>query len=220
VVLLGADLERFRPDPADAGYAHEVLGIPRDRQLVFYSGHFEPRKGVAVLMQAARVIANDLGRRDVHFVLLGNRDTEADPFRQMIAGTPAEQCVTFAGYRADVPRLHRSCAVGAIASTGWDSMTMSSVEMQASGLPLLVSRLQGLPESIEEGVTGHSFPPGDGAALARHILALVDDAPVRQRMAVAARARAERLLGRDRQVSQLMTILDQEHRRNLRAAVR
>jgi glycosyltransferase involved in cell wall biosynthesis len=220
VVLLGADLDRFRPDKADAGYAHEVLGIPRERQLVFYSGHFEQRKGVAVLMQAARVIANDVGRRDVHFVLLGNRGTEEDVFREMIAGSPAAEQVTFGGYRSDVPRLHRSCAVGAIASTGWDSMTMSSVEMQASGLPLLVSRLQGLPESIEDGVTGHTFATGNGVELARRILELVDDAPRRQEMAEAARTRAEHLLSRDRQVMQIATILDQEHRRSVRASAR
>jgi glycosyltransferase involved in cell wall biosynthesis len=220
VVLLGADLARFHPDASDAFYAHDALGIPRERRLVFYSGHFEPRKGVAVLMQAAGVIANDMVRRDVHFVLLGNREGEAAPFQRMVEGTPAAGQVTFGGYRSDVPRLHRSCAVGAIGSTGWDSMTMSSVEMQASGLPLLVSRLQGLPESIEDGVTGYTFAVGNGAELAERILELVDDEPKRLRMAAAARARAERLLSRDRQVSQLSVILEQVHRRNLRAVVR
>ncbi|GAB1342520.1 glycosyltransferase family 4 protein [Gemmatimonas sp.] len=216
VVLLGADTDRFRPDPADCWYAHDTLGISRDRKLVFYSGHFEPRKGVAVLMEAARVLCNTRGRRDVHFLLLGNRENEAGPFEAMIAGTPAAEHVTFGGYRNDVERLHRSCAVGAIASTGWDSMTMSSVEMQASGLPLLVSRLQGLPESIEDGQTGYTFTPGSGEELATRIAELVDNDLLRVRMASAARARAERFLSRHRQVNELSAVLEQEHRRNVR----
>jgi glycosyltransferase involved in cell wall biosynthesis len=217
VVLLGADTHRFHPDATDAFYAHDVLGIPRDRRIVFYSGHFEPRKGVAVLMQAARALCHDRGRRDVHFVLLGNRGSEAEPFRAMLAGTAAEAHVTFGGYRHDVERLHRSAYVGAIASTGWDSMTMSSVEMQASGLPLLVSRLQGLPESIEDGRTGFTFTPGHGDELADRIVQLLDDANLREAMANVARSRALRFLSRARQVSELSAVLAQEHRRNVQS---
>lgn len=217
VVLLGADTSRFRPDASDAFYAHDVLGIPRDRRLVFYSGHFEARKGVAVIMQAARQLCNERGRRDVHFVLLGNRGTEARPFHDMIAGSPAEGFVTFGGYRHDVERLHRSSVMGVIASTGWDSMTMSSVEMQASGLPLLVSRLQGLPETIEDGRTGFTFTPGHGAELADRIAQLLDDAGLREAMASAARSRALRFLSRERQVSELSAVLAQVHRRNVQS---
>jgi glycosyltransferase involved in cell wall biosynthesis len=216
VVLLGADTNRFRPDAADAHYAHDALSIPRDRRLVFYSGHFETRKGVAVIMQAARVLCNDRGRRDVHFVLLGNRGGEAQPFQEMIAGTPAAEQVTFGGYRLDVERLHRSSYMGVIASTGWDSMTMSSVEMQTSGLPLIVSRLQGLPESIEEAHTGFTFTPGNAIELANRIEMLLNDASCREVMASAARSRALRFLSRERQVAELSAVLEQEHRRNVR----
>lgn len=213
VVPLGVDTHRFQPDPSDAFYAHDTIGIPRNRKIVFYSGHFEERKGVAVIMRAAVRIAEQHGRRDIHFLLLGNRGDEADRFRAQIAGTRAEEFVTFAGYRTDLERLHRSSSAGVLASTGWDSMTMSAVEMQSSGVPLLVSRLQGLPETIEEGVTGRTFTPGDDSELSVRLCALIDDEPARLGMAIAARSRAVQLFSRQHQVSSLSGILDQTLRR-------
>lgn len=213
VVPLGVDTQRFQPDPSDAFYAHDTIGIPRDRKIVFYSGHFEERKGVAVIMRAAIRVAEQHGRRDIHFLLLGNRGDEADRFRAQIAGTRAEEFVTFGGYRTDLERLHRSCIAGVLASTGWDSMTMSAVEMQSSGVPLLVSRLQGLPETIEERITGRTFTPGDDSELSEQLCALIDNEPARREMALMARTRAVQLFSREHQVSSLSGILDQTLRR-------
>lgn len=213
VIPLGVDTDQFRPDAAFAGYAYEQFAIPRDRHLVFYSGHFEERKGVAVLMRAAIDLVERRGRRDIHFVLTGNRENEADRFREMIAQSVARDFVTFAGYRSDVRLLHRSCSCGVIPSTGWDSMTVSSVEMQSSGLPLLVSRLQGLPETIIESETGQSFAPGAESELAQLLCELIDDPARRHRMSQQARARALARFSRAKQVDALAVVIEQSIRR-------
>jgi glycosyltransferase involved in cell wall biosynthesis len=61
------------------------------------------------------------------------------------------------------------CYAGIIASTGWDSFPRSSLEMSAAGLPLLVSDLIGLNETVEEGATGLLFSPGNHDELADKI---------------------------------------------------
>jgi len=60
----------------------------------------------------------------------------------------------FGGYRSDLDLLQRGCYAGVIASTGWDSFARSGLEMQASGLPVLVSDLRGLREVMEHDVSG------------------------------------------------------------------
>ena len=207
VVPLGVDLDKFRPDPADASYVHDALGIPFSRRVFYYSGHFEERKGVRVLVKALRRLVAEESRRDVHLVLLGNRPGEEEPFRQLVAGSPAEQHVTFAGYRSDVPRLLRGCTAGVIPSTGWESFTQSSVEIAASALPLLVSRLEGLNETIVNGETGFSFKPGDSAELADLMKRLVDDPELARRLGAAARTRAEICFSREVQVDALVAIM-------------
>jgi glycosyltransferase involved in cell wall biosynthesis len=207
VVPLGVDTDLFQPNHADREYAYREFGIPGHRHLLFYSGHFEQRKGVRVIIDAMLHLVDRQRRDNVHAILCGNQLGEEQPFLEQLAGSDAATYVTFAGYRNDIPKLHRSCAMGVIASTGWDSMTMSSIEMQASGLPLLVSNLQGLPETIEDEITGRTFPPGDAIALASHIEFLIDQPATRLAMATAARSRAVQRFSQSVQMSNMTDVL-------------
>lgn len=202
VVHLGVDVEKYRPDPTDAAYVYEQLGIPSDRRVFFYSGHFEPRKGVAVIMQAA----NRLTRDDWHIVLCGNTGDQAAPYASMLSER-ASGHVTFAGYRNDLDRLQRGCYAAVIASSGWDSFPRSGMEMQASGLPLICSDLIGLRESIVDGETGILFPVSDGDSLAHAMAGLLDQPRWRERMSRQARERVERRFSLEVQLSRLTAIM-------------
>lgn len=66
-------------------------------------------------------------------------------------------------------------------------------EAMAAGLPVVASRVGGLPELVDEGVTGALFPAGDHAALAAHLIGILQSPERRRRMGQAARAAAEPL---------------------------
>ena len=206
VVYLGVDPERYRPPQAPSFYAHDAFNIPRERKIVVFSGHMEERKGVHVLVRAAVELASR-GRTDFHLLILGNKAGQEANFFPLYMGTAARRFITFGGYRDDMPDILRSCYCGAIASTGWDSFTMSSVEMAASGLPLVVSRLQGLVETVDEGRTGFLFPPGDVTTLADTLTILLDNPSQRLEMSVAARARVLNAFTIDHQVDGLMRVV-------------
>lgn len=206
VVHLGVDPAEFCPSNGRTDYAHEAFGFPPDTSIILYSGHMEPRKGVAVLMRAAVALA-EAGRTDMGFLLLGNRGDESDAYAAIYEGTPAEDLVRFGGYRTDIADIMRSASVGVIASTGWDSFTRSSVEMAASGLPLVVSRLQGLVETIEEGVTGLAFEPGNHTQLASILMGLVDDPHRRRRFGKAARERIVAHFSEEHQIDNLVAAI-------------
>src|ERR1700730_511487 len=188
VVYLGTDISRFHPDVADSRFVYEQLGVPSGRRIFFYSGHMEARKGVAVIMLAANQMAACRAANDWHIALFGNKEQEHLPYLEMLT-RQARQHVSFGGYRSDLDRIQRGCYAGIIASTGWDSLTMSSMEMQASGLPLLISDLRGWREAIETWVPGLVFPPGDATALTDHMQRLLDEPQLRARLGAQARAR-------------------------------
>jgi glycosyltransferase involved in cell wall biosynthesis len=200
IVYLGVDTEKYRPNTNERVYVYHEFGIPEDRKVIFYSGHMEERKGVRVIMQAADYLINKKRFRDIHFLITGNRLGEEKRFLSMLEGTQAISYVTFGGYREDIPQLHRGCYAGVIASTGWDSFTISSIEMASSGLPLIVSALQGLKETIEDRVSGLFFKPGDHLALANCIQSLVSNPAQRDRMSANARKRVIENFSRERQV--------------------
>jgi len=189
IVPLGVDLQRFTPGATS--YAHETLGLPVDQRLIVYSGHMEERKGVDVLVRAAVQLLLEEGRRDVTFVLFGDRENQADVFRKLYGGRGIDAHIHFGGYRDDLARIFPCCTMGVIPSSGWDSFPRTAIEFAACGLPLVVSDLGGLPETIEEGRTGMVFPPGDHARLAAHIRHLLDNPAKAATMGAEGRARCE-----------------------------
>jgi glycosyltransferase involved in cell wall biosynthesis len=188
VVRSGVDVETFKPASQPTWYAHDLLGISRTRRIVFYSGHMERRKGVHVIVRAAAYLVNHLRREDLHFIFLGNRPGEEEAFHPLFKGTPADGHISFLGYRHDVAELQRGSDLAVIATTGWDSHTMTAVEVAASGLPLIVSDIAGLRETVTEA-TGMTFPIGDHEALAHRIALLADNPALRREMGQAARDR-------------------------------
>src|SRR5690606_38975428 len=205
VVYLGVDPDRFyrRGDR----YAHETFGIPYDRRVVVYSGHMETRKGVHILVESFVRLAERDELSRLHLLILGNQPGQEEQFRDIYVGTRAEDHITFGGYRSDIAEIFGSADIGAIASTGWDSFTMSAAEMAASELPLVVSRLQGLKETVDDGVTGYLFEPGNASDLANHLVALAAREDVRRQLGAAARRRALQRHSQDRQVADLAAVV-------------
>jgi glycosyltransferase involved in cell wall biosynthesis len=204
IVPTGVDAAVFRPDPDATDAVYDRFGIPRTRRVIVYMGHLHERKGVHVLMRAAGH-ARAMGRSDLHFLFLGNREDEQAQFREAYAG--AGDLITFGGYQSDIPALLSGCYLGCVPSTGWDSFPMSSLEMQACGLPVVVSDWQGVPETIASGETGITVPAGDAALLAAAIASLADDAERRNRMGQAARRRILASFTREHQIENLTRVV-------------
>jgi len=210
VVPLGVDTNRFKFTSENMSYAYEQFGIPKKRKIIFYSGHFIPIKGIEVIMKSAVELCGQRARKDIHFLLLGNRPGEEKMYHEMIQGTAAESFVTFGGYRHDIAQIMQSAYVGVIMSIGWDSFTMSSMEMAASGLPLIVSRIGGLPETIEEGVTGFCVEPGDFTGLAEQIEFFMDNPETRNKFGRAAAKRIEEGFSQKIQIANLARVILKE----------
>ena len=159
VVYLGVDTEKFRPD-RDSDYVHSALGIPKDRKVFVFTGHCTQRKGIRTLIDAAIEVLHRRGRTDVCFLLCGNSGDESKPYEALYEQMPIAPWIRFLGYRRDVVQIFQSAYCGIIPSSGWDSFTLSSVEMAACGLPIIASRLQGLAEAVLHEKTGLNFEPG------------------------------------------------------------
>jgi len=204
VVPLGVDTTLFQPVKSD--YVYETLGLPRDRKVVIYVGHMEKRKGVRSLVEAAMELLLKRRRSDVSFVLFGNKGNESEEFEKMYRGQGIEELIRFGGYRSDLAKIYPSCFCGVIPSTGWDSFPRSSLEMAACGLPVIASRLHGLPEAVLDKKTGLLFEPGDSLALADAIEYLLDHPDIAEEFGKAGRKRCEEELSIANQRKRLLKV--------------
>ena len=202
IVPLGVDVTRYRPQPSD--YVYRTFGIPRERKVVVFSGHCTPRKGIDTLIRAAVELLSVRKRSDVYFLLCGNQGQESQPYEAIYEGLGIQSWIRFAGYRTDLLPIFQSSYCGVLPSSGWDSFTLSSVEMAATGLPIVASRLQGLAEAVLDGETGLLVEPGHVTELADRLEQLLDDPEAARRFGRAARARCERELTVELQKERLL----------------
>ncbi|HZE88238.1 MAG TPA: glycosyltransferase family 4 protein [Verrucomicrobiae bacterium] len=177
VVHSGIRLGEFSPRPAGTGSGDVVIGMV---------ACFKPQKAPIDFVEvAARVLAAEPGAR---FVLAGDGELrEAIESRIREKGIGGR--VTLLGWRRDVPALMRTFDI-LLHTSRWEGLPRVFAEAMATAIPVVATRVDGAPEAIEEGVNGRLFEPGDVAGMARAVLDLVRDAPLRRRMGRAGLERA------------------------------
>jgi glycosyltransferase involved in cell wall biosynthesis len=97
--------------------------------------------------------------------------------------------VRFLGLRKDVARLLRVADLFLLTSIS-EGIPLTVIEAMAAGVPVVSTRVGGLPEVVEDGVTGALVDAGDDAALAERIWSLAHDTALHQRMGRHGRERA------------------------------
>ena len=84
--------------------------------------------------------------------------------------------------QAELPRHYRAADICLVPTIAQEGLSRTSVEAMASGIPVIASRIGGLPYTVSDGATGLLFEPGDAADLARKIARLLDDPALRRQM--------------------------------------
>jgi glycosyltransferase involved in cell wall biosynthesis len=102
-----------------------------------------------------------------------------------------DESVRLAGARDDVPSLLADADVFVLSSRS-EGSPVSVIEAMAAGLPVVASRVGGVPELVEDGETGFLVPPEDPQALTRVLARLLEDHTLRRRLGDAGRQRARR----------------------------
>jgi glycosyltransferase involved in cell wall biosynthesis len=174
------------PQSAHEGVRAE-LGIDADAPVVGTIANFKTHKAHDVLLRAAvdvrRAVPN------VRFVLVGTGPLEPD-VRRLAETAGLNGTIVFAGFREDALRVASAFDVFALSST-YEGLSIALLEAMALGKPAVVTRVGGLPEVVDDGVTGLLVPSGSPETLARAIVRLLQDPALRGRLGEAGRARAE-----------------------------
>jgi len=195
VLANGVDLLRFRPRPA-GGFLHRELGLPAGAKLVGSIGQIGMRKGLDVLVEAARLVAGV--DADAVFVLAGERTSgkdEAVRFEARLHDAAARGAlsgrVRFLGLRDDIDRILPELTLLAHAARQ-EPLGRVLLEAAACGVAVVATDVGGTREIFPDGAgAARLVPPGDPVALADAILALLRDERARHRIGASARRRAE-----------------------------
>ena len=192
LVPSGVDLHTYQPRPRDATIA-EALGAASDELIVGYCGRWSVEKNpLAFIEIARRSLAEHLPLR---FVMTGAGPLHAAIIEAIHQAAMPEGRFHLLGELENLLPYLRSCDVLVVPSK-LDGRPVVVLEALALGVPVLASRVGGLPELIEDGVNGFlQPPPGNANAFVRRLRQLAGDPPLLARMKLAARRHAESHLG-------------------------
>ena len=188
----GIDMSEYAPVSTEEKAARRRdLGLKEIGLLVTYTGRLIQGKGLETLFTALGTLA-DLP--SWHLVLVGSGQGQVisieEKLRQEAHNVALRGRVTFTG-RVDNVRAYLQASDVFVFPTLDEALGMSAVEAQACGLPAVASRTGGVPDVVEDGVTGILVPPGESSPLSDALRKLLTDPGLRVRFARAARTRTE-----------------------------
>jgi glycosyltransferase involved in cell wall biosynthesis len=208
----GVDTDQFCPGPR--GGLRAALGLADDVPLVGQVGRLSPEKGPEVFVRAA-LLLHSL-RQQAHLVLVGDGPMEAQ-VRRMLADHGLAGQVHLPGLLDDMPALYRELDV-LVSSSHSEAMPLALMEGMASGLPVVATRVGGVPDMVAHGQTGWLVAPGDFQDIASRCNGLLGDAALRRRMGAQARERAVQRMALDASVARAAALLQRLARKPVAVA--
>lgn len=161
------------------------LDVPDDAFLVGCVANKPLRKGVPILLEAARMLPPDL---PFHFVFAGSGMDE-NALAPLLAGHPSGARCRFLGRRDDVLRVVAACDVSVLPTMGREGLPKTVVEAMALGVTPVVTDSGGSAELVVNGECGLVVPRGDPQAIADALLSLARDRERCRAMGAAAQQR-------------------------------
>lgn len=184
VIYQGLELDKLTRDWKSACSLKNTFKIRPEDRVVGMVGRLEPVKGSPVFIEAAARIAKLCP--NVKFIIAGEgslRDVMEKRARELGIGDAA----IFAGWREDIPDMISLMDVMVLPSLN-EAVGIALIEAQAEGVPVVASRVGGIPEVVKDRKTGILVPPSDAAAIADAVLSLLGDKPKCAAMGEAGKA--------------------------------
>jgi glycosyltransferase involved in cell wall biosynthesis len=196
VIHNGIDFERVKASPDARGRIRAELRTG-EADLVLVMARLHPEKGHEHLFRALPEVRRRLSRPFV--ILLAGTGPFEEAYRRQLRDLGCEDLVRFLGFRKDAADLMTAADVLVLPSVA-EAFGLVLAEALFLGLPVVASRVGGIPEIVADGEDGLLVPPADPLALTDALVGLLQDPARRARLAVHGRAKVERAFSFERMV--------------------
>ena len=187
LILNGIPVQNFTPNPTIRARMRQSLQCDASSVIFVHIGRFFYQKNHELLVNAFAQLQSQL-RVPVELWLVGDGELR-ETIQQQVHALGLQSRVRFLGVRSDIPDLLRAADVFVFPSR-WEGNPLSVMEAMAAGLPVVATAVGGVPELVEDGVSGILVPNEDLEGLTAAMLRMVQHPDLREQMGRAARCRA------------------------------
>jgi len=182
VIHSGVDLNCFKRSKTESNPGRNELAIPPDSLVVGYVGWLIPIKGVTYLVKAMAEVVQR--HPNSLLVLVGKGDEKGEEeikLKEQVENLGLADNVRFLGWRSDVDEIMGCFDIFVLPSLN-EGMGRVLVEAMSAGLPIVASRVGGIPDLVKHGENGLLVPPANAGALEQAISDLLSDKSRRKHM--------------------------------------
>ncbi len=199
VTPFGIDLEKFKPQKVDSLFSKDDIVIGTIKTL-------EEKYGIEYLIRAFAVVKQKQQELPLKLLIVGDGNLRKK-LEELASNLGIVKDTVFTGKIKHnlVPQYVNMLSVSVSVSNS-ESFGVAIIEASACGKPVVVSNVGGLPEVVENGVTGFVVPRKDPEATAAAIERLILDDNLRVVMGKAGRERVKRLYDWNKNVELMMSI--------------
>ena len=187
VVHSGIDFARFglskdgRPigEATPKNRLREEFNVPDSQLVIANVAAIAPHKDYFTFVKTAEILLkNGLSAR---FFIIGEDGGEEEAIRNFIREKDLEKHFTLTGFRSDIPQLLPGVDL-LLFTSKTEGIGGATLEAFACRVPVVATVTGGVPEVVEDGVTGFLAPVGDAAALAAQVQRMLEDETLRKRL--------------------------------------
>ena len=176
------------PAPEQVEQLRRSLALGEGEAVVLSVGRLSFEKGHADLLRAGAALAAIPEAPPFRIVIVGE-GPERDTLQRLASQLGIDQQVTLAGFQRDTKPYYAVATAVAVPSHSEGSPNVV-LEAMAAGLPIVANAVGGVPEILEQSVTGLMVPAHNPEAMAQALQRILADPELRSRLGTAARARA------------------------------
>lgn len=177
----GIDLKAFLK-PVDRGVVRKKYGIEPQSIVIGTLARMAPQKGLKYLIEAVPLLCKDKNTR----IIVGGDGPLKTELEKIAEKLGVRDQIIFPGLVQNTPEFLVSLDVFVMPSIA-EGLSITTMEAMAAGLPVVASRVGGLPELVRENLTGFLVKPRDSMALAESINKLTTNLELRTKFGEAAR---------------------------------
>lgn len=205
LVYNGVDLSRVSEKPNAVADFKKRYGVPDDRVVIVQVSWMIPEKGIPELLETARLLLSTNPR--VHFVLVGE-GAYREQFMKDAAALGIAEHVTWTGLIQDPfgEGVYQSADIVCQLSEWEELFGWMIAEAMAYGKPIVATEVGGIPELVDDNVSGFLVERGDPATAAEQLNRLADDLDLRRQFGEAGRSIVSEKFDLQRNVAQLLQL--------------
>ncbi|CAN2039645.1 Glycosyltransferase family 4 protein [Candidatus Magnetomoraceae bacterium gMMP-15] len=208
LIYQGTDVDRFSSTPETAAEAKKRYPIPTDAYPVLGSiGSFEDRKGQIIMLQATKKLIDSRRLPNIHTVFVGEGPDE-EMLKAVVKVYELEEHVSFFPFTKEPNYIFDSIDILTLSSLYKEGLPNVILEAMSMEIPVVSSRIAGIPEVVIEAETGYMTDIGNIEQLSDAIEKISADKDIIKKMGINARIMIRNKFNRKHQFDAFLNYFD------------